>query len=189
VKVFFQKLKIYFLEIKMVKKEIWEIVLLKLFEENPKLNFLLIGKGHKMPNIGTHYFAYDLGIGNEEFKKTLSFLINHKLIKNIDFKDLKVMEFFDAIEITEKGFNVALELRKHYDSKEHNNLILFFSAILAISALADFTNIFYGNNNSGKIIFSLLVLFLLLMLYGKKLKNYINNKLKVIENYLNKKLR
>lgn len=117
----------------------WKKVLKEIYGFAPN-NWGESNKMNKYDN--NHELAKKLKISGQELGNTISFLEEQKLIKtNISNKK----EYNAQWIITEKGFNVALDIKKEIYQSFQQSVLIFLTSVLAITAFFNFLNQSYNN--------------------------------------------
>ena len=89
-------------------------------------------------NDGHHPLAKKLKITGHELMLGISFLENHKLIRT-DVHNNE--DFWASWELTEKGFNVALENQKQNNSERLQEIIAIASVLIALITFFNFVKL------------------------------------------------
>jgi hypothetical protein len=112
----------------------WRKVLLAIYGRAPHM----YGESSKMYfNDDAHPLAQKLKITGYELMLCLSYLEKQKLVERSLGMGGKDMPYSASLEITEKGFSVALDLLKHRDQVGIQVLIGVFTVILVITESFD----------------------------------------------------
>lgn len=127
----------------------WKKVLLEIYIHSPH-NY---GESHKVKFYdGAHPLAKKLKISGYELDLAISFLRNHELIK--DRSQLNPLDeepinpyWSNMVSLTEKGFNVALEVDKQFreiaEKKRFEMLQLLLVIVTIVLAITGIINIFF----------------------------------------------
>lgn len=109
-------------------KNEWRKVLLEIYKDNWNIY------GYKDFE-GNHPLRKKLKLSGRSLSKSISFLIEHKLIR-VDN---------NFIYLEQKGFDVAREIRKEIYHFSQQTSIIFLTSVLAITAFFEFLNKTYSN--------------------------------------------
>jgi hypothetical protein len=106
----------------------WRKVLLEIYKDNWNIY------GYKDFE-GNHPLRKKLRLSGRSLSKSISFLLEHKLIRVHD----------NFIYLEQKGFDVAREIKKEIYHSAQQTSIIFLTSVLAITAFFDFLNKTYYN--------------------------------------------
>ncbi|MGE0792672.1 MAG: hypothetical protein AB7V77_00665 [Candidatus Woesearchaeota archaeon] len=138
----------------------WKKVLLKLYDSAPNY----YGESDKEPwNSNKHPLAKNLKISGYELCVSIIFLKDQKLVfewekifdKTVKNKSIK-------LELTEKGFNVAMDLEKHKDTEIFNVALFFLTLMLVLSSII---SVMFSTDNAGIIVFITIVYSVLFLVF------------------------
>jgi len=110
----------------------WKKILLEIYNKSPHL----YGSSSKMSFYNdNHPLAQKIKITGNELNLGVIFLMNNGLIKQTNPGTLKYTDqnWSNFLSITEKGFNVALELEKQKNSNSLKALIAILTAMLVLN--------------------------------------------------------
>lgn len=117
----------------------WKKILKEIYDFAPN-NW---GESHNVSKYdNSHELAKKLKISGQELGNTISFLEDQKLIKtNVSNRK----DYSAQWIITEKGFNVALDIKKEIYQSFQQSVLIFLTSVLAITAFFEFLSKSYNN--------------------------------------------
>jgi len=112
-------------------KSSWEKILLELYH-SPLTNLRVHNKSlvHNKEHL-----TKKLNIQDYQLSQAIDFLLMNKLIEKTKSKDIQNSNSYIMVILTEKGFNVALDIEKQNTNNITSSVTLIFSAILALTAI------------------------------------------------------
>lgn len=151
----------------------WKKILLEIYNSSPNSYGESIKETFNSTN---HLLAKTLKIKGEELHKGMVFLYGQKLIQShdVDALDAPKTKFQTHLELTEKGFSVAMDLEKHKDSYLYQLSIFFLTAMLVMTGA--FGLLFNISNIKGLIILIIYICLFLafLLIHSNTEKNFFN---------------